>query len=77
MKLFVICSIIIFVIEIYALLYLCKVYFNTRNIQNNIINYNFGAIEVEEIPPNYETSIDIPNYIESEENINLQSPPPY
>ena len=77
MKLFVICSIIIFVIEIYALLYLCKVYFNTRNIQHNIINYNFGAIEVEEIPPNYETSIDIPNYIESEENINLQSPPPY
>ena len=77
MKLFVICSIIIFVIEIYALLYLCKVYFNTRNIQNNIINYNIRAIEVEEIPPNYETSIDIPNYIESEENINLQSPPPY
>jgi len=77
MKLFVICSIIIFVIEIYVLLYLCKEYFNTRNIQHNIINYNIRAIEVEEIPPNYETSIDIPNYIESEENINLQSPPPY
>jgi len=77
MKLFIICSIIICVIEIYVLLYICIVYFNTGNIQNNIINYNFGAIEVEEIPPNYETSIDIPNYIESEENINLQSPPPY
>ena len=77
MNLFILFSITIFILEIYLLLFLCKLYFNSRNTQNIIIDYNFGAIELEEIPPNYETSIDIPNYLESEENIFLQSPPAY
>ena len=77
MNLFILFSITIFILEIYILVFLCKFYFNSRNTQNIIIDYNFGAIELEEIPPNYETSFDIPNYLKSEENIFLQSPPAY
>jgi len=77
MNLFILFSITIFILEMYILIFLCKIYCNSRNNQNNIIDYNFGAIELEEIPPNYENSIDIPNYIESQENLNIQLPPPY
>lgn len=77
MNLFILFSITIFILEIYILVFLCKLYCNSRNRQNIIIDYNFGAIELEEIPPNYENSIGIPNYQESEENLNIQLPPPY
>lgn len=77
MNIFILFSITIFILEMYILIFLCKIYCNSSNNQNNILDYNFGAIELEEIPPNYENSIDIPNYIESQENLNIQLPPPY